>query len=306
MSLLLLLLLSAGTGRAQDPALAPSTPADWRSLYVQLRQLQERVGGPIALAAAGPEARDFARRATRLGGGEDVVLRQVSPLADPQAELALSQQITGMRCVAWLQRGGAGGFELSARGDCSPGAAQVEQAGGPPTLLRLVPKSGDLPYVLVDEAGKRVDTWRFASLSRDDELRDRLVDERRSRRLGARVLELGGATLLAGAVVPLALSFSEEGSRAEDRLATAGFMALSGGFLVVGARFDRRGLDARQAEPGRYVRQDDALDAVDQWNQRALQARQPAPPPAAEPAPPPPAEPAPPPAAAPESAGEAP
>lgn len=290
MSALILALM--GVALAQEPANAApadAAPADaaptqaapaavrhdgWRELYVAVRDLQERVGSPIVLAAAGPNARATGRKVESLFRDGEVVLRPVPTVGDPAAELSLAQQATGLSCVAWLREVDAA-WQLEALGDCGPSSrpAQADQPPPPPPLLRQVPRRGVPDWAIVDDRGHELDTWRYATLTRDDDLRDRLISERRRRRVGARVLEIGGIVLASAAVLPLAASFGAEPEIAEDRRFTAAFMVSSGAVLFIGGRLDRRGLDARQAEVGHYVNKGDAFQAIDDWNQRSLRLR---------------------------------
>lgn len=272
----------------------------WREVYEHLRELRTRVGGPVVLAYAGKEARGTAHRVEALFATGEVVLRPVPLAGDPQAELSLAQSATGLSCVAWLAREGSG-VRLRALGDCGAVEPTGEDAP-PPPLLRVVPRSGQPTYKLVDEQGRQVDPWRYATLTRDPELRADLISERRRRRLAARGLEIAGAVVLASAAAPLYSSLGASEEVGEDRRFAAVFLAASGVTLFLGGRLDRRGLEARQAQVGNYVHETDARHAVDDWNRRALEARRPAPPavievapaaqPDAEPAPLPEPEPA--------------
>ncbi len=278
-----LLLLLASVGLAADdapsaPAAAPAPPPlpatvpGWRELYVALRQLHDHLGQPLALGAVGPEARAVGRKATTLFSDGEVRLRPIPTAGDDAAELSLAQASTGASCVVWMT-GADAGWSLAARGDCAPAATDDDDAVELPPLLRLVPRRGEPGWRVYEVDGGRIDTWRYATLTRDPELRDRLVTERRRRHTGARLLELSGIALASAASIPVIQSFGLSHELAEDRRLTAVFMVASGGALFLGGRLDRRGLDVRQAEVASYVHRTDAEAAIDDWNRRAQQQR---------------------------------
>ncbi|MCK6506175.1 hypothetical protein L6R53_22825 [Myxococcota bacterium] len=296
-SLALLPLLAPAAGRAAAPSpppaaepdpLAGGTAGDWRELYLRARALSEAAGDPILLMPVGEVARAATRKAAGLMAPGQAHLRPLPTVGERQAEVALALGSEGQRCGAVVEAQGATLGFLPV-GDCRP-AARPDPAGpsGPP-LLSIGTRRGDPSWLVRDEGGQVVDAWRYAALTHDEDLRERLLVERGRHRVGRALLTAAGVGLVAGAVVPLAASAVAAPEVAEDRRFTALFLGVTGATLVVGARLDRLGLEARQGQVGRYLRADDAADVVADHNARVLRRRAPPPPPQA----PPPQEPPP-------------
>lgn len=282
---------AAEDAAAEDaaPPVVGGAASDWRDVYLHARALHEQAGAPLLLASRGDVARAAARRAAGLFAPGEVRLRALPTQGDPAAEIALALAAEGLACAAVVEAR-APDLWVAPEGDCQPAAA-AEVPAGPPKLA-IGARHGDPSWRVRTEEGEPVDAWRYAALTRDEDLRDRLVTERRRHRVGRTALAATGVALVAGAVAPLAASLLTEGPIAEDRRFTALFMTVTGGTLVLGARLDRQGLEARQREVGRYLHPADAADAVADHNDRVERAQAPPEAPASPPAAPPAAPPA--------------
>ena len=247
----------------------PSTVSDWRDVYVQARQLREEVGETVLLAPVGDPARTAARRAQALFTAGEVALRPLPTVGEPEAELRLALGAVHLRCALVVHTAPTG-FALRPSGDCAP-ASPPPEAGLLPPRLAIGTRRGDPTWLVRTEGGAPIDAFRFAALTGDDALRERLVAERRHHRTARQVLVGAGLGLIGGAVLPLAASFGAEPTVVEDRRLTSLFLVVSGGAALLGAHWDRRGLDARQELVARYVHPTDAARAVAAWNDRVAQ-----------------------------------
>lgn len=276
--------------RAQEPVeedpLASGPAEDWRALYLRARALSEAADQPVLLMPVGDAARTATRKAAGLMAPGQSHLRPLPTVGERQAEVALALGSEGHRCGAVVEDHGGTLWFLPA-GDCRPADRPATEGPAGPPLLSMGTRRGDPSWLVRDEAGQVVDAWRYAALTHDDDLRERLLVERGRHRVGRALLTAAGVGLVAGAVVPLAASAVAAPEVAEDRRFTALFLGVTGATLVVGARLDRLGLEARQGQVGRYLRADDAADVIADHNARVTRRRAPPPPP---PPPEPPAQ----------------
>lgn len=255
---------------AQDEAADAQLVADWRAVYVLVRALHDQVGGPVLLAPVGDGARSAARRTAGLFTAGEIEVRALPTVGDRAAEISLALAAEGLACAAVLTDA-PGGWMVEPAGDCSAAAASSDRVALPPRLV-IGARKGEPSWQVRTDTGEPVDAWRYSAMTRDDELRDRLITERRRHRVGRALLTTAGTALVVGALVPLTASVFADDQVAEDRRFSALYLALSGGALVVGARLDRRGLDSRQGDVGRYVHPVDAANSIADHNSRAERA----------------------------------
>ncbi len=215
----------------EAPRADAAAPTDEAALLAILREAGAAAGGPVLVAAAGPDAERWALDV--LDESPDIAVRvvRVGILGDPEAEVARVLSDLGLRCgvrVAVADTGGSG-WHVTRHGTCDDAPPKSDDEAAPTTAPEPEHAPRTAP-VTVEERLAREAEWRGLALERVSAPKGSAV--RWTVRSGA------GATLDADEFAAtvgdagVARRITREGERAE---AMGWGLGVAGGALLLGA-----------------------------------------------------------------------
>lgn len=190
----------SGSAVAAAPAEAPAPPpvvATAAELARLVQGLQRRVGTPVLVAGAGPDAEQLAIAAEPLLPPMSMRVMRVGWLGDPEKEVRRALDLAGLRCAVRVAPAPVGGMTVTEHGECvavttgaaAADAAPVGPAPAPPppdpavlestfALARLsreaVVRDDHLTWIVKDGRGMALDAGQFARRVGDASVQQRL------------------------------------------------------------------------------------------------------------------------------------